>query len=72
MTTQEKLAMLEEIMELESGSLNAGTKLEDLEEWNSMAALALIALMDEEFNKILTGKQIKEFKTVQEILDVME
>lgn len=72
MTTQEKLAMLEEIMELESGSLNAGTKLEDLEEWNSMAALALIALMDEEFNKILTGKQIKEFKTVQEILNFME
>ncbi|NLX90377.1 MAG: acyl carrier protein [Firmicutes bacterium] len=72
MTTQEKLAMLEEIMELESGSLNAGTKLEDLEEWNSMAALALIALMDEEFNKILTGKQIKEFKTVQDILDFME
>lgn len=72
MATQEKLAMLEEIMELESGYLNAGTKLEDLEEWNSMAALALIALMDEEFNKILTGKQIKKFKTVQDILDVME
>ena len=72
MTTQEKLATLEEIMELETGSLNEGTKLEDLEEWNSMAKLALIALMDEEFNKILTGKQIKGFNTVQDILDVME
>lgn len=72
MTNQEKITMLEEMMELDQGAINESTVLGELEEWTSMASLSLIVLMDEEFNKKLTGKQIKEFKTVQDIIDYME
>jgi acyl carrier protein len=71
MTNQAKIMMLEEIMEIDQGMLNEKTVLGELEEWNSMAALSLIVLMDEEFGKKLTGKQIKEFQTVKDILDYM-
>lgn len=71
MTKQEKIEMLEEIMELEGGSLREDMILEDLDEWNSMTSLSLIVLADEEFDKKLTGKQIKEFKTVKDIIDYL-
>lgn len=71
MTNQEKITMLEEMLELDQGALSEDIVLSELEEWNSMASLSLIVLMDEEFDKTLAGKQIKEFKTVKDILDYM-
>jgi acyl carrier protein len=72
MTNQEKIVLLEEMLELDEGSLNGDMALADIEEWDSMAALSLIVLMDENFDKKLTGAQIKEFKSIQDILDFME
>jgi len=71
MTNQEKIALLEDMMELEEGMITQDTTLIDVEEWDSMAKLSLIVLMDEEFSKTLTGKKIKEFRTIQDILDIM-
>lgn len=72
MTHHEKISLLEEMLELDEGILNEDTALAGIEQWDSMAALSLIVLMDENFNKILTGAQIKEFKSIQDILDLME
>lgn len=71
MTNEEKIAMLEDMLELDGGSLTPETVLADVEEYDSMAKLSLIVLMDDEFSKKLTGEQIREFKTVQDILDFM-
>jgi acyl carrier protein len=67
MTRNEKIALLEETFELKEDM-----KLDELEAWDSMAKLSLIVLMDDEFDKKLTGEQIKSFKTVKDILDFME
>lgn len=72
MTDQEKITMLEEIMELDEGTLQKDDVLEDYPEWDSITALSFIALMDEKFHKTITGKEIKEFKTVADVLNVME
>ena len=71
MTNEEKIAMLEDMLELENGTLSAETELVSIDEYDSMAKLSLIVLMDDEFNKKLTGEQIRAFKTVQDILDFM-
>jgi len=71
LTNQEKIALLEDMLELDKGILTGDTMLVDLDDWDSMAKLSLIVLMDEEFNKKLTGNQIKEFITIQDILDFM-
>lgn len=71
MTEKEKLGLLEEMMELDEGLLTIDTKLENVEEWDSMAMLSLIVLMDEQFNKKLSGEQIKSFKTVGDIINFM-
>jgi acyl carrier protein len=72
MNTQEKLAALEDIMELDEGTLKPETKLDEIEEWDSLAALSYVVLMGEEFNKKVSGRQIRAFQTVQDILDTME
>ena len=71
MTSKEKIALLEDMLEMEEGELTADMDLNDVG-WDSMSALSLIVLMDENFSKELTGTQIKGFKTIQDILDFME
>lgn len=71
MTQEEKIALLEDMLELESGALAPETELSSIDEYDSMAKLSLIVLMDDEFSKKLTGEQIREFKTVQDILNFM-
>ena len=72
MEMSKKIEMLEDLFELEAGTLLPETTLSELEEYDSMSKLSLIVLMDEEFGKKLTGEQILRFKTVQDILDFME
>lgn len=72
MTEKEKIALLEDMLELEYGTLNADMELSSIEEYDSMAKLSLIVLMDDEFNKKLTGEQIRMFKTVGDILAFMD
>lgn len=72
MKDQEKLAMLEEIFEMDEGKLKATDQLEKLENWDSMAVLSLIVLVSDNFNKRLTGEVIESFVTVQDLLNIME
>ena len=72
METKEKLNLLIDLFELEEGELMPEMELEDVESWDSMTKLSLIVMMDDEFNKKLTGEQIRMFKTVQDILDFMD
>ena len=72
MTNEEKIALLEDMLELDGGTLKPGMNLKDISEYDSMAKLSLIVMMDEEFGKKLTGEQIREFKTIQDIIDFMD
>lgn len=72
MTQEEKIAVLEDMLELENGTLTVETKLDEIDEYDSMAKLSLIVTSDEEFGKKLTGEQIREFKTVGDILTFWE
>ena len=71
MSEQKKLALLEDAFEMDEGELAADMVLDEIEQYNSMAKLALIVLMSDEFDKTLTSDQIKSFVTVKDILDFM-
>ena len=72
MTLLEKLAALEEIMDLDEGALKPEMSLEDIEEWDSLAALSYVVFMSENLGKKMSGAEIRAFKTVQDILNTME
>ena len=71
MTQEEKLDALAEMFDRDAAELNPDTQLDDIA-WDSMAMLSVIAMAKTRFGKKITGAQIREFKTVQDILNVME
>ncbi len=71
MTEREKLALLEDMLELDEGDLSADMALDDIDEYDSMAKLSLIVLMEDEFGVKLTGDVIKGFETVGDIVAMM-
>ena len=72
MDKQKKLSLLEDLFEMDEGTLEAETVLADLEEWDSIAKLSLIVMVDDECGKTLTNDDFKKFNTVQDILDYMD
>ena len=72
MSEQEKIYLLEEIMDVEKGTLKNDDNLADFDEWDSLTALTFISEMDERFGKKVTGAQIKSFITVADAISIME
>lgn len=71
MTNREKLALLEDMLELDEGALNEEMALDEIDEYDSMAKLSLIVLMEDEFDVKLTSDVIRGFKTVGDIVAMM-
>lgn len=72
MELKEKLALIEEALDTQEGALAPETVLDEVESWDSIAALSLVAMMDDNFGKTLSGSEIKALKTVGDILAHME
>ena len=72
MNLQEKLALIEEVLDVEKGSLTPETLLAEVDEWDSIAALSLVVMLDEKFEKTVSGVQIKALASVNDILDYMD
>ncbi|MDO5154429.1 MAG: acyl carrier protein [Eubacteriales bacterium] len=71
MTEQEKLEKIAEILDLEVEEVDIEADLESLEEWDSVAILSFIAMMDEEFEKEVKGSEIRQMKTVKDLFGLM-
>lgn len=67
MTGKEKIEFLEEIMDVDEGTLTEDTVLADVEEWDSLSTLSLIAEMKKRYDLKLTADIIKGFQTVADI-----
>jgi acyl carrier protein len=58
--------------ETDPSEIKPETIFRDLDEWSSLIALSLIAMVDEEYNAKLTGNEIKVAQTVQDIFDLVK
>ena len=72
MENTRKLELLTELFEMEEGELTPNTQLEELDCWESVTILSLIVMIDDECDKTISSEQIKKFKTVQDIMDIMD
>lgn len=52
-------------------TLKPETKFRDLDEWSSLSALGVIALADEEFDTELSGSELRQTNTIQELFDLL-
>ncbi len=72
MNKQERIELLEEIMDLDAGTLKPEDILAEYQEWDSLTVLTFISEMDSRFGKKVTGDQIKAFITVADAIAIME
>lgn len=72
MTEKEKINLLEETLEMDEGTLTLDMELADISEYDSMAKLSIIVMMEDEFGVKLTGEDVKTFHTVGDIIGRME
>ncbi|MGJ0290193.1 acyl carrier protein [Aliarcobacter cryaerophilus] len=72
MELEKKLELLADLLELQVNEFSPETNLDDLEEWDSLAAISYVVMMDEEFGIVANPTDIKNFKTIQDILDSMK
>ncbi len=72
MTLEEKLALLEETIEAEEGTLKPEMVLDDVEEYNSLTSLGVVIMLEDDFGKKVSGADMRKLKTVQDLLDLMQ
>lgn len=56
----------------EPASINTETRFRELEEWGSMMALIVIAMIDGDFGKTITAEDLKSATTVGELFEVVK
>lgn len=71
MTNQEKLAEIADILEVEEDELTPECVLEELETWDSIAVLSVISIMNDKFNKFPNAAEIRQYKTVGDLMNAM-
>lgn len=62
----ELIALVEEILELEVGTVKLDDLLEDIE-WDSLANITFIAEIDTKLNQSIEGDALNECKTVKDL-----
>jgi acyl carrier protein len=58
--------------ETERSEFTKDTQFKNLDEWDSMIALSIIAMMDEEYEVTINGDDIKKANTIEDLFQVIE
>jgi len=62
----------EQFDETDEELLTADTKFKDLEEWSSLIALSVIAMIDEEYDVEVKGDDIRNSDTIADLFEAVK
>lgn len=72
MDIQELISLIEnEFEEIEAGTLSSSSSIRDMDGWSSMHALLLIALVDNHYDILLTGEELKNITTINDLYQII-
>ena len=57
--------------ETEAGELSSETVFRDNDEWSSLLALSVMAMVDEEYDVQLSANEMRQANTIQELFDIV-
>lgn len=66
------LENFKETLEVEDRELSLSDNFRDYEEWDSLANLSAIAMLDDEYDVVIDAEEFKEIKTLEELWKVIE
>ncbi len=71
MEIKEFIEKFAEAIEVENAeALTAETDFHELEEWSSLSVMLVIAFFDEEFDKQVGDKEIRQATTIQDLYNI--
>lgn len=62
----------EQFDETDASEIQADTYYQELDEWSSLTAMAIIAFVKTEYGKAITGKEIRSCDTVEDLYNLLE
>ena len=63
---------IEQLDDTDASTINAETKFRDIDEWDSLTSLSIIAMVDEEYAVKLTGEDFRNSQTIQDLFEVVK
>ena len=72
MEIKEFIEKFAEAIDIEANELTADTEFRTLDEWDSVAYISVIAMMDEEYDIQIEMAQFKQLKTLGAIAEYIE
>lgn len=64
--------LAEQFDDTDIAEIQAGTNYQELEEWSSLTALSIIAMVKTKYGKTITGREIRRCQSVEELYDVVK
>lgn len=62
----------DQLDETDPSTLNSETLFKDLEDWNSMVALSVIAMIDADYDVAVNGNTIQNVNTIGELFEAVK
>lgn len=62
----------EQFDETDANEIKASTVFKELDEWSSLTALSVIAMVDEEYDVTLKGDDISSASTIEDLFNIVK
>lgn len=62
----------DEMTETPAGTITADTNYKELAEWGSLASLSIISMIEEEYDHLITGADVRARNSVRELWEYVE
>lgn len=71
-TLEEFVALFaEQFDDTDASEITAETEFKELDEWSSLIALSVIAMVDEEYDVTIKGDDIRNASTIEDLFNVV-
>lgn len=72
MTNEEALRWIEQIFELPEDTIDLDTHKEEIDAWDSLGVLTLMAGLNEDFGIEMTDLELQSLKSVKDIMTLLQ
>lgn len=62
----------EQFEETDVSLISASTKFQELDEYSSLIALSIIAMVDEEYDAIIKGNDLRSAVTIEDLFNIVK
>ena len=62
----------EQFDDTDPSEIKADTRFRDIDEWSSLVGLSVIAMVDEEFDVLLKGEDMRQANTPEELYNIIK